>query len=547
MSLVYSSYPYANLIPVVEFEVGDNLQYLSISPSGKQLAAVLHQSDGRHALIVADMDRLREGKNFAFEVVTEDGSPESPSWSPDETYLFWNAYVNGVSNIYRQHRESRKIEPVSHTLRGLFKPLFLSDDSLFAFEFSTEGFLPVLIPNRPAQHLPAIEYFGQDILAKNSSMTEWAIPATKPKLAEDVKPFLKQQYKGSKNLHFQSHVPIVTGFQSQIAVGMFFHITDPLYIHDITSEIAVTPKREFEAQPKLHFKTTYSYRQRISLGFEHNAPDFYDLFNDRKRGFIGNKANLGYSKYWLYDSPHKIKFTVDISYYSNIEAINDNLVRVARPDFIILQNIVTSTNMRKSIGSVDYESGTEWSITGMYFGIDPRNDLTWVGGIHADAGIYTPWGFNHNILHLKIAAGLRHVEPHLANGRFYLGGFGNRGLDTEPVKQYRKPLRFPGRPIYSIVGSRFVKGMIEQTFPPLRFANIGIGQHRLHHIDVSVYSQALWIDSIESKKWIDLGGQINFSFKHWFNLESTFSAGIARAWWENGNNTEWFVSFKLLK
>ena len=547
-SLIYSPYPYAKILPVVEFEVGDNLQYLSISPSGDQLAAILHQSDGRQALIVADVQRLREGKNFAFQVVSEEGSPESPSWSPDEQFLFWNAYVNGVSNIYRQNRSTSRIEAVSHTIRGLFKPLYISPDSLFAFEFTSEGFLPVLIPNQPAAHLPAIEYFGQEVLAKNPVLTDWAMPSYKPKLANDVKPYLTEVYKGSKNLHFQSHVPIVTGFQSQVAVGLFVHLTDPLYIHDITSEIAFTPKREFDAQPNLHFKLAYSYRQRISFGIEHNAPDFYDLFNDRKRGFIGNKVNLGYSKYWLYDSPHKIKYTADISYYSNIEAINDNLVRVARPDFMILQNIVTSTNMRKSIGSVDYESGTEWSITGMYFGIDPRNDLTWVGGLHADAGVYKPWGFAHNILHLKIAAGLRHVEPGLANGRFYIGGFGNRGLDTEPVKQYRKPLRFPGRPIYSIVGSRFLKGMIEQTLPPLRFGNLGIGQHRLHHIDISVYSQALWIDSAESEKWIDIGGQINFSFKHWFKLESTFSAGFARAWWENGgNNSEWFVSFKLLK
>jgi tetratricopeptide (TPR) repeat protein len=119
---------------------------------------------------------------------------------------------------------------------------------------------------------------------------------------------------------------------------------------------------------------------------------------------------------------------------------------------------------------------------------------------------------------------------------------------TKTLLAFGNPLFFSRDTIYSIVGSRFLKGMVEQTLPPLRFGNLGIGQHRLHHIDVSVYSQALWIDSAESEKWIDIGGQINFSFKHWFNLESTFSAGIARAWWENGgNNTEWFVSFKLLK
>ena len=45
----------------------------------------------------------------------------------------------------------------------------------------------------------------------------------------------------------------------------------------------------------------------------------------------------------------------------------------------------------------------------------------------------------------------------------------------------------------------------------------------------------------------DLGAQVNFVFEHWFNLESTFSAGIAKAWYGSGHSSEWFMSFKLLK
>jgi hypothetical protein len=36
-------------------------------------------------------------------------------------------------------------------------------------------------------------------------------------------------------------------------------------------------------------------------------------------------------------------------------------------------------------------------------------------------------------------------------------------------------------------------------------------------------------------------------FEHWYNLESTISAGIAKAWWKGGYDTEWFISWKLLK
>jgi hypothetical protein len=89
--------------------------------------------------------------------------------------------------------------------------------------------------------------------------------------------------------------------------------------------------------------------------------------------------------------------------------------------------------------------------------------------------------------------------------------------------------------------------MIENNLPPLRFGNAAIGNHFLNHIDFAVYSQVLYIKSPLDEKWIDVGAQLNLIFKHWFNLESTFSAGIANAWFEGGEDWEWFVSFKLLK
>ena len=131
--------------------------------------------------------------------------------------------------------------------------------------------------------------------------------------------------------------------------------------------------------------------------------------------------------------------------------------------------------------------------------------------------------------------------------RFYFGGFGNREVENVDVKQYRKVFRFPGIPIYSLSTDKFVKLMIENNLPPLRFSNASIGRHYLYHVDLSFYSQGLIVNSEAGKYWGNAGGQINFVFKHWDNLESTFSAGIAKAWFEKGNDWEWFLSFKLLK
>ncbi|RMF60325.1 MAG: hypothetical protein D6748_04335 [Calditrichaeota bacterium] len=551
-ALVYSSYPYRKLIPVVVFGEDDNLQHLSISPSGRYLAAILHQASGRQALILADMNRLRQGKSFAFKAISEDGSPENPSWSEDEKYIFWNAYINGVSNIYRYNRESGEIHAISHTITGLFKPLYLSPDTLFAFQFTSHGFQPVLIPNRPAERLPAIHYLGQKIVDRSPEVTQWVLPPSTNSNGtnsnnSDKNPEENNRYSGLKQLHVSSFVPVITGFQSQIATGIFTHISDPLFIHDLTIETAVTPKRENPVQPRFHFMGKYEYRRKYRFGLSYNAPNFYDLVNERKRGMIGTKITLGYSRFLKYDIPHKIRFVSEIALYTGIEAINDNLVRVSRPDFIVLQGAIKSNNIRRSIGNVDDEQGTRWSISGMFFGVDPQGTFEVVGGVHSEFSYFHPFLWPHNILHLKISAGYRHTKDHLSIGKFYFGGFGNRYLEKEKVKQYRKVFRLPGIPIYSLAGKRFLKGMIEHTLPPLRFGNAYLGHHHLNHIDVSWYSQGLWIASNQDQLWIDVGAQVNLVFKHWYNLESTVSAGIANTWSESGSNRAWFISLKLLK
>ena len=115
------------------------------------------------------------------------------------------------------------------------------------------------------------------------------------------------------------------------------------------------------------------------------------------------------------------------------------------------------------------------------------------------------------------------------------------------VKQYRKVFRLPGIPIYSLSATQFIKILLENNLPPLRFGFLSLGNHYLSHIDASVYSQFLFAGIDKFELWDDLGAQINFIFKHWFNLESTLSLGIAKTWKEKQSFWESFISLKLLK
>jgi hypothetical protein len=543
--LVRSKYPYTELQSLVVFEVGQELNQLSINRNGNLLAAVFHESNGQQSIILSDISQIDKGKPFVYKVVTTSGSPENISWSQDGKSIFWNAYTNGVSNIYRFNLETGEQIPLTNTLVGLFRPVEISEDSVLAMEYTTEGFAPVVFENKKAERLPAINYFGQNVIEKYPEVINWNLkPATQVVSKETIKP--EETYNGFENLSIKTFIPIVSGFQSRVVLGIYLQVKDPLLVHDFTLETGVSPFKEVTNDVKFHLRFKYSLHQKYSLGIDYNAPDFFDLFNTRKRGMLGSKFTLGYSDFWLYDNPLKIKQNTELTFYRGIKFINDNLTEVTQPDFAILKSEFDYRYLRKTIGSIDWESGNQFRFTVLGYGSNPTNP-EYSGQIFAEWDNYNLFLFDHNVLHFKLSAGLHFVNENLPETKFFFGGFGNREIENEPVKQFEKVFRFPGVPIYSILSDQFAKVMIENSFPPIRIPNISLGHIELKNINFSIFSQALITDTPETNKWIDAGAQINIMFEHWFNLESTVSAGIAKAWWSGGSDNEWFISWKLLK
>jgi hypothetical protein len=544
-TLVVSKFPYSELRSVHYENIPDEILQVSADPSGNKLAIVVHRSSGIQQMISADLNELLSSGKFVYDIISETGIPENPSWSPDGDYLFWNAFVNGVSNIYRYNIYTKKTEILSNTIRGLFRPVMQSKDSLFVFEFTSKGFIPSLIKNKPVEKVNAIKYMGQDVIENNPGLTSLSIPARIDSIPA-VKYIESSKYNGLAELKIQAFIPVITGFQKQKVLGFFTRLSDPLLNHDLSAEFGYSPFSENPAGPKFHLRLKYEYMKKLELGIDYNAPDFYDLFNSRKRGTIGTKIRAGYSHYWLYDNPHKIKQTTEIALYTDFQYINDNLVRVSEPDFGVAQNIWNSKNLRRSIGSSDYESGDDLTATIMAFGSDP-GDPQFAGEIHLEWDKFFTYIIPHNVFHYKFAGGYHYKNERLLQAMYYFGGFGNREVENTDVKQYRSVFRFPGIPIYSLSAERFIKILLENNFPPIRFSNISLGQHYLSHIDFSIYSQGLAVKSFENSNWIDAGAQLNLIFKHWFNLESTLSAGIAKAWSVNQSYWEWFISYKLLR
>jgi hypothetical protein len=342
-------------------------------------------------------------------------------------------------------------------------------------------------------------------------------------------------------------MPVVSGFQNQVVFGLFTRISDPLLIHDFYLEAGVSPLSETPSYPLWHLRFKYDYKQLFYIDVLYNGADFFDLFNDRKRGTIGTQFKLGHTYFWKYDNPTKIKQATTLTFYRDIEFINDNLIPVLQPDFAVLATNLNYKSLRKSIGSSDYEFGNEFNWTiGLYGTEFDQPEVAF--NSYIELSNFSTWLWNHNILHVKIAGGYNHENENLVQSLFYIGGFGNRGVDNDEIKQFRRIFRFSGIPIYSLITSKFGKMMLENDFPPIRTSGWLILDQFVNHFDFAIYSQGLVTQSEIGNYLIDIGAQMDIKLKHWYNLESTFSAGIAKAWsWSGYNDWEWFLSIKLLK
>ncbi len=546
-TLVYSPYPYKEIIRLKAFEIGDEIFNLSIDDSGKKLAAVIKKSSGLQSIVIINTESILTDSLFQYQVISSSGSPENPSWSRDGKILFWNAYTNGVSNIYRYDFNNLSSKALTNCMTGLFRPLEISPDSIFAFEYFTNGFRPVIFENKPASFLPAINYLGQRVIEENPELYSWNLSSD----TTEINPMdfsLETSYNAFENLQLQALYPMVSGFQNQVVFGLFARVSDPLLIHDFYLSAGVSPLSENPSYPLWHLRFKYDYKQLLFLEVLYNGDDFFDLFNKLKRSMLGTQIKMGHTYYWMYDNPHKIKQATTLTFYRDVDFVYDNLVRVSQPDFAVLATNLNSKNLRKTIGSSDYEYGNEINWTVALYGTEfdqPEFDVN----TYIDLSNFRTWLWSHNVLHVKIAGGYLWYNENIVQSKFYFGGFGNRPVDNDEVRQFRRVFRFPGISIYSLDVEEFGKLMLENDFPPIRVSDWLLFDQFINHFDFSVYSQGLITQSYLGNYLVNAGAQMDIRLKHWYNLESTFSAGIAKAWVLPTGTTdwEWFLSIKLLK
>ena len=545
-TVVRIPFPYTEWNTVYPFPYGKDIYDLDISPDGRLLSASLAYVSGRQTLILIHTDSLLSGDTSHVELYDfQNTIPQSFIFSCDGRYLYGSSYFTGVSNVFRYDLKLDSMDAMTNAETGFFRPLPLSEDSAIVFRYSSEGFVPAVIPMQLLQDVNAINYFGQVIVDRHPIVKEW-IAGSPGQIDLDSLTIKTGAYRTLLSWHLMSLYPVVEGYKNTTAGGLRLNFADHLGLHSADVTVTYSPETHLPADERWHVGSNYSYGE-WDLGFTYNKVDFYDLFGPTKTSRRGYSASLERSKNLIFDDPRTMDIDLGIAGYWDLERLPDyQNVATAVDEFYSVWGDLTYENMDASLGAVEQEKGIRWALSpsGTYVRekFYPALVATLDGGL--------PLPLNHTSLWLRTAAGISEdlkVDP-FAN--FYLGGFGNNWVDRGKVKRYREWYSFPGLELNEISGTNFAKGVVELNLPPLRFRRLGVSALYASWARMSVFASALATnldDEALRREVGNIGAQIDIQMQLLSNLKLTLSLGYARAVEKDQRGSdEGMVSLKVL-
>lgn len=545
--LVRIPHPYDNWRQILSLSYGRDFFDLDISPDGKYLTGAIVEIGGEQRLIKMEIDSLLQGDS-SFEVLFkfEGNSPANFVFSPDGQYMFGTSYYSGISNVFRLNMETREMAALTNAETGYFRPLPVSEDSLIVFEYSDQGFSPVMIANEPVDNVSAIRFLGQAVIEKYPELENWSVGS--PAIVDiDSLSNYRGEYKPAHHVGLSSVYPVVEGYKDYAAVGLRFNISDRLGLHSLDITSAYTPNSRLPEDERIHLSANYRrWPWRISASY--NRSDFYDLFGPTKTSRKGYSLAVQYQNLIIDDRPKRLDYTVNVAGYGGLEVLPDfQNIEASFTEFLTASGRLNYVHVLRTLGAVEPEKGIRWNVN--VHSNYVRDEFLPRIYANIDYGFLLP--INHSSIWLRNSFGYSigdRLEP-FAN--FYFGGFGNNWVDHREVRRYREYQSFPGVEINAIGGTNYGKTMLEWTLPPIRFRRFGFPMMYCNWTQLTLFTSGIMTD-IDNQSFrrelVNVGAQIDFQLVMFSMLESTLSFGYAAAF-ENGMSMsdEFMISLKILR
>ena len=545
-TLVRIGEPYTSVTPVARFDYRRDIYDIDISPDARYVSASMLEVSGRVKLIRMEVEKLLKGDPAIEELYEfEDNAAANFVYSPDGKYLFGTSYYTGVSNVYRYDIAANKMEYLTNSETGLFRPLPLSDDSLLAWRYSKEGFSPVVLKVEPRADVPVIKYLGQETYERFPIVETWKLGSP---LAVNIDSLIIYQgeYGGVGDLRLSSLYPVVEGYKNSVAGGVRANFGDPLGLNKFDVTASYTPERSL--RPEERFHALLRYRSVYwNIAATYNRSDFYDLFGPTKISRKGYSLSILYKDDFFNDPPRSMGYQVGLSGYGGLERMPEyQNVAVSFDKFLAGHATVHYKNTRKSLGGIEPEEGVMWEAQAQAYYL--RSSL--FPRIHAglDYGVLLP--LQHSSLWLRTSAGYAHGDRSEPFANFFFGGFGNNWIDHAEAKRFREYDSFPGTEINAVGGTNYAKMLLEWTLPPIRFRRFGIPSLYCTWGHLALVSSVLStnLDSpADQTTYANVGAQVDFKIVIFSRLDVTLSVGAALAAERNQRPTkELMISLKIL-
>jgi len=538
--------PYTEWHEVLSLDYGKDLFDIDISPDGMYLTGSFLEISGRQTLIRMKIENLLRGDG-SYEILIEfenNTSPENFIFSSDGKYVFGTSYYSGVSNVYRYEFATKKLEAISNSETGFFRPVPVSDDSLVVFQYTGKGFIPIMISNTPIEDVSAIRYLGQGIIERYPELQSWTLKSPLTVNADSVT-VRSGEYNGLQHLRFGSSYPILHGFKDFPAYGVQWNFIDPLQLYNVDLTLSYTPNTPLPENQRFHG----------ALGFDHwpwsvratyNRADFYDLFGPTKTSRKGYSLTVAYSDYLLFDKPRALEYKIEVAGFGGLERLPEyqNVFASFDKSFNAKANLHYE-HVVKSLGAVEAEEGITWEVNS--YNNFVRSKVFPRVFASLDYGFLLP--IDHSSLWFRTSAGYSFGDRGEPFANFYFGGFGNNWVDNAEVSRYREYYSFPGIELNAAGGTNYGKLLVEWTLPPVRFRSFGIPSLYCTWSRIALFSSVIMtnVDSRRDKSSLfDVGAQVDFKLVLFSRLASTFSLGYAAAVEKDQRlSKEFMISLKI--
>jgi hypothetical protein len=543
-SLVRMEPPFKAARVLYTLPYASDLFGLDISPDGEQMTGALIDETGTQRLVRFQTADLLAGKT-THEVLYDFkyDSPDSFTFSPDGRYLYGSSYLTGASNLFRFDLDTKKLETLSNTETGLFRPMQLPGETLAAFEYSSRGFRLVKLPVRVIDDVNAIPYLGESVVDKYPQLKSWKLPSR-----NNIDDLRLRTYAGLyrplRHIDLQSIYPIVQGYQDEIGGGLRMDLGDSLGVSHIAATLSYSPTGPRGVRDRFHFGVDATYWDWELSGY-FNKADFYDLFGPTKvgrRGFglIGEKR-----KNFIHDSERTLDLTMDLAGYSGLDRLPDyQNVTASHTRFVRGAAGLAYSDLQRSLGAIEDESGVQWNLNAQMDATFPKR-FPRVWGEYS-RGFLLP--LRNSSLWVRSSAGGAFGDENDPFANFYFGAFGNNWVDKGDFSRYREYYSFPGVHIDQIGANSFVKSLAEWDLTPLHFRNLGSTKLYCNWARLALFTGGLAANPASDQRsgYGDAGAQIDIRMVLFSQVKSTFSTGFAAAHDRSGHTgTEFMVSLKI--